>query len=93
MSIEKVINFKMLDSMNLVVLIFVILVGVLVLVVFYNLMNINVFEWIWELLIIKVLGFYDGEVMMYIFCENLILMVLGIIVGCFLGNWLYVYIL
>ncbi|QAS30685.1 ABC transporter permease [Lactiplantibacillus plantarum] len=93
MSTEKATNFKMLDSMNLVVLIFVISAGALALVVLYNLTNINVSERIRELSTIKVLGFYDGEVTMYIFRENLILTVLGIIAGCFLGNWLHTYIL
>ncbi|EIW13045.1 ABC transporter, permease protein [Lactiplantibacillus pentosus KCA1] len=93
MSTEKATNFKMLDSMNLVVLIFVVSAGALALVVLYNLTNINVSERIRELSTIKVLGFYDGEVTMYIFRENLILTVLGMLVGCFLGNWLHAYIL
>ncbi|WP_048000464.1 ABC transporter permease [Lactiplantibacillus herbarum] len=93
MSTEKATNFKMLDSMNLVVLIFVISAGALALVVLYNLTNINVSERIRELSTIKVLGFYDGEVTMYIFRENLILTVLGILFGCLLGNWLHSYIL
>ena len=93
MSTEKKTNFKMLDSMDLVVLIFVISAGALALVVLYNLTNINVSERIRELSTIKVLGFYDGEVTMYIFRENLILTVLGILGGCFLGNWLHAYIL
>lgn len=93
MSTEKKTNFKMLDSMNLVVLIFVISAGALALVVLYNLTNINVSERIRELSTIKVLGFYDGEVTMYIFRENLILTLLGIFFGCFLGDWLHAYIL
>ncbi|WP_137643187.1 ABC transporter permease [Lactiplantibacillus modestisalitolerans] len=93
MKTERETNFKMLDSMNLVVLIFVISAGALALVVLYNLTNINVSERIRELSTIKVLGFYDGEVTMYIFRENLILTVLGILVGCFFGNWLHRYIL
>ena len=93
MATEKKTTFKMFDSMNLVVLIFVISAGALALVVLYNLTNINVSERIRELSTIKVLGFYDGEVTMYIFRENLILTGLGIIVGCFLGDWLHHYIL
>lgn len=93
MATEKNTNFKTLDSMNLVVLIFVISAGALALLVLYNLTNINVSERIRELSTIKVLGFYDGEVTMYIFRENLILTVLGIGLGCFLGNWLHTYIL
>lgn len=93
MATEKKTTFKMFDSMNLVVLIFVISAGALALVVLYNLTNINVSERIRELSTIKVLGFYDGEVTMYIFRENLILTGLGIVLGLFLGNWLHSYIL
>lgn len=93
MQTQRQTNFKSFDSMNLVVLIFVISAGALALVVLYNLTNINVSERIRELSTIKVLGFYDQEVTLYIFRENLILTVLGILVGCFLGNWLHDYIL
>lgn len=93
LSTEKKTNFQMLDTMDLVVIIFVVAAGALALVVLYNLTNINVSERIRELSTIKVLGFYDHEVTMYIFRENLILTVLGILVGCFMGNWLHSYIL
>jgi ABC-type antimicrobial peptide transport system, permease component len=93
MQTERQTNFKMFDSMNLVVLIFVISAGALALVVLYNLTNINVSERIRELSTIKVLGFYDNEVTLYIFRENLILTVLGILVGCLLGDGLHAYIL
>ncbi|TGD17506.1 ABC transporter permease [Levilactobacillus suantsaiihabitans] len=93
LSTEKKNNFQMLDTMDLVVVIFVVAAGALALVVLYNLTNINVSERIRELSTIKVLGFYDGEVTMYIFRENLILTALGIFFGCFLGNWLHAYIL
>ncbi|PTM23712.1 ABC transporter permease [Lactobacillus sp. PFC-70] len=93
MRTERQTTFKTFDSMNLVVLIFVISAGALALVVLYNLTNINVSERIRELSTIKVLGFYDGEVTLYIFRENLILTGMGIVVGCFLGNWLHTYIL
>lgn len=93
LSTEKKNNFQMLDTMNLVVVIFVVAAGALALVVLYNLTNINVSERIRELSTIKVLGFYDGEVTMYIFRENLILTALGIFFGCFLGDWLHSYIL
>lgn len=93
LSTEKQTNFQMLDTMDLVVIIFVIAAGALALVVLYNLTNINVSERIRELSTIKVLGFYDGEVTMYIFRENLILTAMGIVLGCFMGDWLHSYIL
>ncbi|WP_143462593.1 FtsX-like permease family protein [Levilactobacillus enshiensis] len=93
LSTQKKTSRQMLASMNLVVLIFVVAAGALALVVLYNLTNINVSERIRELSTIKVLGFYDGEVTMYIFRENLILTLMGIVVGCFFGDWLHTYIL
>jgi len=93
LSTEKQTNFQMLDTMDLVVIIFVVAAGALALVVLYNLTNINVSERIRELSTIKVLGFYDHEVTLYIFRENLILTVMGILLGCFLGDWLHRYIL
>ncbi|ERL65271.1 ABC transporter permease [Schleiferilactobacillus shenzhenensis] len=81
---------KMLDP---VVLIFILLSGVLSFVVLYNLTNINVAERIRELSTIKVLGFYDNEVTMYISRENIILTVVGILFGYAGGNLLTAYIL
>ena len=63
--------------------------GSLAFVVLYNLININISERIREISTIKVLGFYDNEVDMYIFRENIILTLLGILVGCVLGKLLY----
>lgn len=34
----------------------------------------------------KVLGFYDGEISMYVFRENIMLTVLGTIFGIFIWN-------
>lgn len=67
--------------------------GALALVVLYNLNTINVSERIRELSTIKVLGFYDNEVTMYILRENIILTFMGIFVGYGLGNLLYWFII
>jgi putative ABC transport system permease protein len=40
-----------------------------------------------------VLGFYDGEVAMYIYRENIILTILGIALGQFLGKFLCEYLI
>jgi len=64
---------SMFGSMNAVVLILIVLSGLLSFIVLYNLTNINVSERMRELSTIKVLGFFDGEVTMYIFRENIIL--------------------
>jgi putative ABC transport system permease protein len=55
-------------------------------VVLYSLTNINVSERIRELSTIKVLGFYDVEVSMYIYRESLVLTLLGILFGFVLGK-------
>lgn len=61
----------------------------LTIVILYNLMNINVAERIRELSTIKVLGFHNKEVTLYIYRETILLSVIGIIVGLFLGNILH----
>ncbi|WMT39997.1 FtsX-like permease family protein [Paenibacillus sp. D2_2] len=81
------------DSMNVVVVVLIISAAALAFVVLYNLTNINVSERIRELSTIKVLGFYDQEVTRYIYRENMILTVLGIIAGDFLGIVLHRFVL
>ncbi|OTE88139.1 hypothetical protein B1K96_37505, partial [Escherichia coli] len=67
------------------VLIFVVLSGLLAFIVLYNLTNINISERVRELSTIKVLGFFDKEVTMYIVRENIIFTLLGIIGGFGVG--------
>jgi len=81
------------DSMNVVVVVLIVSAAALAFVVLYNLTNINVSERIRELSTIKVLGFYDKEVTMYIYRENMILTVLGIIAGCVGGVFLHRFVL
>ncbi|MGC6768218.1 FtsX-like permease family protein [Enterococcus sp. LJL51] len=75
----------MIDNLDPVVLIFVVLSGSLAFVVLYNLTNINISERVRELSTIKVLGFFDKEVTMYIIRENIIFTLLGIVVGYGIG--------
>ncbi|MBC8079788.1 MAG: ABC transporter permease [Gorillibacterium sp.] len=81
------------DSMNIVVIVLIVSAAALAFVVLYNLTNINVSERIRELSTIKVLGFYDKEVTLYIYRENIILSLLGIIAGSFLGIILHRFVL
>ncbi|HJF20469.1 MAG TPA: FtsX-like permease family protein [Enterococcus columbae] len=76
---------QMTENLDIVVIIFVVLSGMLALVVLYNLTNINISERIRELSTIKVLGFFNREVTMYIVRENIIFTLLGIIVGYGIG--------
>ena len=55
--------------------------------------NINVAERIRELCTIKVLGFYDNEVTMYIYKETIFLSIIGVVVGWIIGILLHTYIL
>ncbi|MBE5961910.1 MAG: FtsX-like permease family protein [Lachnospiraceae bacterium] len=80
-------------NMNLVMIVIIVAAGSLAFVVLYNLNNINVSERIHELSTIKVLGFYDQEVTMYIVRENVMLTLFGIIGGSILGKMLHAFIL
>ena len=80
-------------SLNIIMIVLILASGCLAFVVLYNLNNINVSERIRELSTIKVLGFYDNEVTMYIVRENVILTLLGIFVGSFMGKILYTFII
>lgn len=81
------------DSLNQIMLVLILVAAALALVILYNLTNINVSERIRELSTIKVLGFYNNEVTMYIYRETIILSILGIIVGYGFGAFLHAYIL
>ncbi|WP_238886854.1 FtsX-like permease family protein [Clostridium sp. YIM B02551] len=81
------------NSLNLVMVVIILASGSLAFVVLYNLNNINVSERIRELSTIKVLGFFDNEVTMYILRENVILTLLGVLVGSFMGKILYSFII
>jgi putative ABC transport system permease protein len=77
------------NSVNYVVLIILVSAALLALVVLYNLTNINITERNRELATIKVLGFYDREVSWYIFRENTILTVAGVLIGLLGGKFLH----
>lgn len=78
----------MLQALDMVIVIIIISAGALAFVVLYNLTNININERIREIATLKVLGFYDGEVDSYVFRENMILTLMGTVVGLFGGYFL-----
>ena len=80
-------------NLNYVVLIMIISAGALAFVVLYNLTNVNISERIREIATIKVLGFYDKEVSAYIYRENIILTIIGTVVGLGLGTILHKFIM
>lgn len=75
-----------LDSLDLITQILVVAAAALAFIVLYNLTNINVSERKRELSTIKVLGSYNSEVTMYIYRENIILTIFGILVGLGFGT-------
>lgn len=70
----------------MVVTVMIIRAAALAFVVLYNLTNINIAERVREIATFKVLGFYNRETSSFIYKENIILTILGIFVGLFLGN-------
>lgn len=79
----------MLESLDIVIVVLIISAGLLAFVVLYNLNNINITERKRELATIKVLGFYDKEVSAYVFRENILLTIIGVVVGIALGSILH----
>lgn len=87
-------NFdNIIKSLNYVVLVMIVSAGALAFVVLYNLTNVNISERIREIATIKVLGFYDNEVSAYIYRENIILTIFGILFGSALGVLLHRFII
>lgn len=80
-------------NLNYVVLFMIACAGALAFVVLYNLTNVNISERIREIATIKVLGFYDKEVSAYIYRENIILTLIGTVVGLGLGKILHQFIM
>ena len=76
------------SSLNYVVMVIILSAGALAFVVLYNLANININERIHELATIKVLGFTDLELSAYIYRENIISSLAGMIIGLFGGIFL-----
>ncbi|MBQ5311424.1 MAG: ABC transporter permease, partial [Oscillospiraceae bacterium] len=77
--------FELMSSLDLIVAVIIIFVGALTFVILLNLANINITERRHELATIKVLGFFDGEVGTYVYRENTITTVLGVLLGLFAG--------
>ena len=76
-------------SLNQTMTILVIVSVMLAIVILYNLTNINVAERIRELSTIKVLGFHNNEVTLYIYRETMVLSLVGIILGLVSGFYLH----
>ena len=77
------------NSLNHTMAILVLVSVLLAIVILYNLTNINVAERIRELSTIKVLGFHNQEVTLYIYRETILLSVVGIFLGLVTGYYLH----
>ncbi len=79
---------SMLKSLLFVIVVLIVSAGALAFIVLYNLTNININERIREIASLKVLGFYDKEVSMYVFRETVILTLIGTVTGMVFGRFL-----
>lgn len=83
----------MLSGLNIIIVVVIVAAGGLAFTVLYNLNTVNISERIRELATLKVLGFYDLEVSEYVFRENIVLTIIGILLGYFGGNILHEYVI
>lgn len=81
------------QSLDIVIIILILCAGALNFIVLYNLTNINIQERKSEIATIKVLGFRRKEVYDYIFRENILLSVIGSLVGTIFGFVLHQFII
>lgn len=76
---------------NYVVIVIIVAAAALAFVVLFNLSSINITERRRELATLKVLGFNDKEMNAYVLRENVILTVIGTVIGLALGKVLHLY--
>lgn len=81
----------MLTTLDSIMIVLITVAGMLSFVVLYNLNNININERRRELATLKVLGFYDLEVAEYVYRENILLTLIGTLVGCGIGKFLHMF--
>ncbi|MBE5954281.1 MAG: FtsX-like permease family protein [Lachnospiraceae bacterium] len=88
--VEEVKNMisNTMEMLDMVVWLVIGCAGALAFIVLFNLSNINITERVREIATIKVLGFYQRETGAYVFRENLVLTLMGIVVGIPLGKLL-----
>lgn len=81
------------DTLDKVVIILVVSAALLAFIVLYNLTTINISERYREIATIKVLGFNDFKVSQYIYRENVVLTLIGALLGLGLGKALFSFII
>lgn len=94
MNIDEVEQLNtVINSLYFIVVIMIIAAAILAFVVLYNLNNINISERRRELATLKLLGFFDNELNAYVYRENVVLTLLGTIIGVFLGIGLHQFVM
>lgn len=83
---------RSIQAMDTIVLLLIICAAFLAITVLYNLADINITERRRELATIKVLGFYDSETGAYLYRENIISTLIGIVIGLGLGRLLHIFV-
>ncbi len=83
----------MMLSLNYVVALVVACAAALAFIVLFNLGNINISERVREIATIKVLGFHARESGAYVFRENIMLAIMGIVCGLPLGLALHTFVM
>ncbi len=77
------------NQVMILVVIFVLSACLLAMIVMYTTSNVNISERTHEIANIKVIGFSDGEVLLYVIRENIISTVIGIYIGLVAGIFLH----
>lgn len=81
------------NNLYFIVVVMIVAAAILAFVVLYNLNNINISERRRELATLKLLGFYNGELAQYVYRENIILTLLGTLLGVGLGIVLHQFVM
>ncbi len=84
---------NMMQSLNYVVALILLCAAALAFIVMFNLGNINISERAREIATIKVIGFRKSETNDYVFRENIVLTLMGIVIGLPLGVLLHAFVM
>lgn len=94
MNEEELVGLNtVINNLYFIVIVMIIAAAILAFVVLYNLNNINISERRRELATLKLLGFYNGELAQYVYRENIILTLLGTLLGVGLGIVLHQFVM
>lgn len=91
-SANKAVAKQSIQSVNSIVLLMIGFAVLLIVIVIYNLNSINIVERTRELATIKVLGFYNREMVMYIFKESIITTMIASLFGLVAGVPIHLFI-